>query len=275
MNIANALEKAIKELKRNDIDEKSNKARRILAYVLGEKKEYLITHDFQELTKSEERNFIEKIDLLIKGKPIQYIIGMQEFMNIDFIVNENVLIPQPDTECLVEETIKIATKMEKPRILDLCTGSGAIAVSISKYVKEAKITATDISKEALQVAVENDRDNKIDFIQADLFENIEKKFNIIVSNPPYIKTEEIKSLSKEVQNEPQLALDGGKDGLDFYRKIIQEAPNYLETNGYLCLEIGEDQKEEVTKLIQASGKYREILHYKDLENHDRVIITMI
>ena len=193
-------------------------------------------------------------------------------MGIEFAVNKNVLIPQPDTEILVEKAIEILKKHKEPKVLDLCTGSGAIAVSIAKNVTNAKVYASDISEKALEIAKINDRENKVKFIYSDLFENIKENFDVIVSNPPYIKTEEIKLLSKEVQNEPNLALDGGQDGLYFYRKIIDKAHEYLTTTGYLCLEIGEDQKEEVVNLIEQSGHYEEIQTYKDFGENDRVII---
>lgn len=273
MNIEQILKEAIERLKKSNIEEPITKARRILAHILKVGKEYLITHEKQILSKEQEKEYFLKILNVEQGMPIQYVIGKQEFMGIDFIVNENVLIPQPDTEILVEKTIEIAKTIEKPIILDMCTGSGAIAISIKKNVNEAQVIATDISKEALEVAKQNDKKCEITFIQSDLFENINNEFDIIVSNPPYIKKEEIKKLSKEVQNEPMLALDGGDDGLYFYRKIIGQAYKYLKTNGYLCLEIGEDQKKEVCNLIIENGKYAIPIAYKDLENNDRVIIT--
>ena len=273
MNIEQILKEAIERLKKSNIEEPITKARRILAHILKVGKEYLITHEKQILSKEQEKEYFLKILNVEQGMPIQYVIGKQEFMGIDFIVNENVLIPQPDTEILVEKTIEIAKTIEKPIILDMCTGSGAIAISIKKNVNEAQVIATDISKEALEVAKQNDKKCEITFIQSDLFENINNELDIIVSNPPYIKKEEIKKLSKEVQNEPMLALDGGDDGLYFYRKIIGQAYKYLKTNGYLCLEIGEDQKKEVCNLIIENGKYAIPIAYKDLENNDRVIIT--
>lgn len=273
MNIEQILKEAIERLKKSNIEEPITKARRILAHILKVGKEYLITHEKQILSKEQEKEYFLKILNVEQGMPIQYVIGKQEFMGIDFIVNENVLIPQPDTEILVEKTIEIAKTIEKPIILDMCTGSGAIAISIKKNVNEAQVIATDISKEALEVAKQNDKKCEITFIQSDLFENINNEFDIIVSNPPYIKKEEIKKLSKEVQKEPMLALDGGDDGLYFYRKIIGQAYKYLKTNGYLCLEIGEDQKKEVCNLIIENGKYAIPIAYKDLENNDRVIIT--
>jgi release factor glutamine methyltransferase len=271
MQIQEILSSTIKQLNSNNVEEPNNKAKRLLAFVLNVPKEFLIINDNKELNKKQEVKYKKCIERLIKGEPIQYIIGKQEFMGIDLIVTNDVLIPQPDTEILVEETIKVAKQYDKPKILDLCTGSGAIAIAIKKYIPEAEIVASDLSSKALRIANNNDRTKKIRFILSDLFENINEKFDIIVSNPPYIKTEEIKTLSKEVQNEPLMALDGGQDGLYFYEKIIKQANSYLNQNSYLCLEIGENQKNEIIKKIQYNGKYTNIQTYKDLGGNDRVI----
>lgn len=271
MQIQEILSSTIKQLNSNNVEEPKNKAKRLLAFVLNVPKEFLIINDNKELNKKQEVKYKKCIERLIKGEPIQYIIGKQEFMGIDLIVTNDVLIPQPDTEILVEETIKVAKQYDKPKILDLCTGSGAIAIAIKKYIPEAEIVASDLSSKALRIANNNDRTKKIRFILSDLFENINEKFDIIVSNPPYIKTEEIKTLSKEVQNEPLMALDGGQDGLYFYEKIIKQANSYLNQNSYLCLEIGENQKNEIIKKIQYNGKYTNIQTYKDLGGNDRVI----
>lgn len=271
MQIQEILSSTIKQLNSNNVEEPNNKAKRLLAFVLNVPKEFLIINDNKELNKKQEVKYKKCIERLIKGEPIQYIIGKQEFMGIDLIVTNDVLIPQPDTEILVEETIKVAKQYDKPKILDLCTGSGAIAIAIKKCIPEAEIVASDLSSKALRIANNNDRTKKIRFILSDLFENINEKFDIIVSNPPYIKTEEIKTLSKEVQNEPLMALDGGQDGLYFYEKIIKQANSYLNQNSYLCLEIGENQKNEIIKKIQYNGKYTNIQTYKDLGGHDRVI----
>ena len=273
MKIKEALYACINNLKENNIDEAHSKARRLLAFTLNVPKEYLIINNEKELSKQDFEYYKNYITRLINGEPIQYIIGKQEFMGIEFNVNKDVLIPQPDTEILVEETIKIAKEYNKPKVLDLCTGSGAIAVSIKKYVPEAEVFASDISIKALQLAKINNIDNNINFIESNLFENINNEFDIIVSNPPYIRTEEIKSLSKEVQNEPLIALDGGQDGLNFYRDIIKQAHNYLKSNGKLCLEIGDEQKDAITQILKSNFNYTNIKYYKDLQGNDRVIIV--
>lgn len=219
-------------------------------------------------------NYIKKI---IEGKPIQYITNYQEFMKLQFYVNENVLIPQPDTEILVEQVIN-ENKNKNINILDLCTGSGAIGISIAKYIEKSNIIATDISSKALQIAKLNAEKNlvhkKIEFILSDMFKDIGKRsFDIIVSNPPYIKTKIIKNLDKTVQNEPSLALDGGMDGLKFYKIIAQKAHEFLNKNGKIYLEIGYDQKDDVVNLLKNTFKYKDIICIKDLEQNDRVIIA--
>lgn len=278
MNIKQSLEYGIELLKENNIDEPILKTKIILANILSESKEYLIIHEKEELSKELEKLYITNIQKLCNDIPLQYIINRQEFMGLEFYVDENVLIPQPDTEILVEEVIDISKRECKKNILDLCTGSGAIGISIANSISECNITLSDISKDALEVAKENCINHKVEdrvnIIQSDLFENIDKnsKFDIIVSNPPYIKTDVIKTLDKEVQNEPILALDGGEDGLKIYRRIINEAYKFLEPNGYLCLEIGYDQKDEVIKLIENIGEYTNIYSKKDLAGNDRIVV---
>ena len=220
-------------------------------------------------------NNIEKI---ANGVPLQHITHTQEFMKMDFFVNENVLIPRPDTEILVEEVINLAKKIDNPKILDLCTGSGAIAISIAKNVPSAEVLAIDISEKALEVAKKNSQklQAKVKFEKSNLFSNIGKmKFDIIVSNPPYIKKTDIKLLSNEVQKEPEIALDGGYDGLDFYRKISNQAIDYLKFGSYLCFEIGYDQKEDVTEIIKNTKHFNNTYCKKDLFGNDRVIVTKV
>ena len=291
MNIKQTLEYGIRLLKENNINEPVLKTRIILANVLNKTKEYLMVHELEELDEELINIFKEDIEKSCKNIPIQYITNKQEFMGLEFYVDDNVLIPQPDTEILVEEVINICAGTDDHialqkniKILDLCTGSGAIGISIAKNVDNCDITLSDISVDALKVTTQNcknivgadghvcSQNKNIKIIQSDLFENIEDKFDIIVSNPPYIKSDVIKTLDKEVQNEPMLALDGGKDGLDIYRKIIEQAYKYLNEDGYLCLEIGYDQKDEVIKLIEETNKYKEIYSKKDLAGNDRIVI---
>ena len=280
MTIKELLNQGIIMLKNEDIDAPKNKARVLLQYTLKVTKEYLIIYDNKNVTSSQRDEYTRNIKRLISGEPLQYITGLQEFMKLNFLVNKDVLIPQPDTEILVEEVIDLAKKIENPSILDLCTGSGAIAVSIAKYIKDSEVTATDISKEALRVAkknaINNEVQNQITFIESDLFEKIAKtKFDMIISNPPYIKKDIIKKLDQEVQKEPMIALDGGYDGLKFYKKIANKAYEYLKFGGYLCLEIGYDQKESVIEIIESEEKYNKIYSKKDLCDNDRIIVAKV
>ena len=217
------------------------------------------------------------IDKIINGKPIQYITNEQEFMKLKFYVDENVLIPQPDTEILAEKIIDEYSDKEV-KIWDLCTGSGAIAISLAKYIKKSNIIATDISNKAIQIAKLNAEKNlvhkKIKFILSDMFKNIENDtFDLIVSNPPYIKTDVINNLEKSVQNEPNIALDGGEDGLKFYKIIAENAYKFLNNRGKIYLEIGYDQKDQVIELLKNTFKYKDIICIKDLNLNDRVIIV--
>lgn len=278
MKIKEALKKANQILIQNSIDEVFLKSRILLAHILNVEKEYLIIHDNEVLLSLQENEFFEKVNKLCSGVPIQYLTNSQEFMGFNFYVDENVLIPQPDTEILVENVISIIKNLQKScqkeiTVLDLCTGSGIIGVCLKKYLQNVNVLSSDISSNALEIAKKNAnlQNVKIDFIKSDLFENIDEKFDVIVSNPPYIKTDKINELSKEVKNEPRLALDGGQDGLDFYRKIIKESTNFFRKTGYLALEIGYDQKEAVENLFK-NFKYKEIKIFKDLSDIERVII---
>lgn len=217
----------------------------------------------------------------IKGEPIQYIMGKTEFMGLEFKVTPDVLIPRPETEILVEAAIKITRLIgEEVRILDLGTGSGCIAVSLAKLLPKVKVTATDISPEALKVALENARANNvdIDFFQGDLFDTCNLTpitYDLIISNPPYIRSSEIKKLQPEVQYEPPIALDGGKEGLDFYKRIINDAQRYLKKKGFLILEIGFDQKDDLKKNLQNSGYFEIIEAINDYNNIDRVVVAKL
>ena len=245
----------------------------LLLSVLNKNKSWLYLNPDFEVDNSSLEIFNSYIQRRLKNEPIAYIIGKCEFMGLDFKLNEHTLIPRADTEILVEKVLSIIEQENIKKVLDIGTGSGVIAVSIAKY-KDVDVLALDINKDALYMAKENARANGVDkvrFLQSNLFENVEEKFDMIVSNPPYIETEEIKKLEPNVKDfEPILALDGGEDGLDFYREIIAKAKLYLNDKGYLAFEIGYNQAKAVSSLMEKEFKEIEIL--KDLASLDRVVL---
>lgn len=280
MTIKQAIIKGTTILKLDNISTPKMKTRLLLQYVLKKPRQYLIVYDNKELTKKEEQEYLKYIQMVKNGEPIEHITHQKEFMKLNFYVDKNVLIPRQDTEILVEEIIKIAKHIKAKKILDLCTGSGAIAISLAKYIDNIQITALDISNKAIDIATKNARINNVEdritFVESNLFDSLaEEKYDIIVSNPPYIKRKVIEKLDKEVRKEPIIALDGGEDGLDFYRKIIDNGYKYLKYGGYIGLEIGYDQKEDVTKIIKEKQHYKNTFCKKDLYDNDRVIITQL
>lgn len=253
----------------------------LLQKVLGVDRLYILLNLERVLSEDEEQLFNKFINERLNNRPIAYIVGNREFMGLDFFVKEGVLIPRPDTEVLVEEVIELAKKKDAKNILDIGTGSGAITVSLAKYLENVKVTSVDISDIALEIgkrnAISNEVDDRINFVKSDLFTNIDKetKFDIIVSNPPYIKREVIETLDKQVKDyEPYNALEGGVDGLDFYRAITKQAKNYLKKGGILAYEVGHDQSEDVSKLMEIDG-YTNIYTLKDLQQIDRVVIGTV
>ena len=270
MNISELLVNGKHLLK--DIEDGNIKARILLEYILKLSREKIVSNPNIEVSDNNVESYLNKINDIKNGMPIQYITNKQEFMKLNFYVDKNVLIPQPDTEILVEKAIEICNNHGNDiKILDLCTGSGAIGISIAKNIKNAKVYATDIKNTVIDIAKQNAKQNNVDnieFIVSDMFENIqEKDFDIIVSNPPYIETDVIKTLPTEVRNEPIIALDGGKDGLKFYKIILCEYKKYLKKDGYLLLEIGYNQAKSVGELINLNYSIIE-----DLAGNDRVII---
>lgn len=280
MTIMEAIKKGMIELKNSNIESPKLKSRLLMQFTLNKPRQYVIVNDMEELNKNDEKKYFDAILKMRKGIPLEHITHQKEFMKLNFFVDENVLIPRQDTEILVEEVIKIAKKTNAKKILDLCTGSGAIAVSLAKYLPETEITAIDISNEALKIAkknaINNEVENQITFISSDLFTNLnDEKFDIIVSNPPYIKRSVIDTLDEEVKKEPHIALDGGDDGLYFYRKIIKGSYQYLKYGGYLFLEIGFDQKIDVIELIENEENYTNTYSKKDLYDNDRIVVTRV
>ncbi len=227
----------------------------------------------QDLTKNQYKSIIKKIKLRCKHVPITKIFNKAYFYGTEFVVNEHVLSPRVDTEILVEKALEYVK--ENDRVLDLGTGCGCIAVSIAREI-DAYVEACDISKKALKIAKKNIRNHglNIDTYQSDMFNKVQGKFNVIVSNPPYIETEVLKTLDREVQeHDPSIALDGGVDGLDFYRVIAREMKNYLAPNGVLLLEIGYNQGEAVENIFKSVSKDVKVI--KDYNNNDRVVIVKI
>ena len=236
-----------------------------------DKADYFANQDM-ELNPVVAKEIEEAVEKRINHIPLQHIIGETEFMGLTFKVNEDVLVPRFDTEILVDEVVKYVGD-EYYKILDMCTGSGCIAITVSDMCDNATVVASDISKDALAVAKENNELNNTDveFIESDLFENVDGLFDIIVSNPPYIKTEEIENLMDEVKlHDPRLALDGGESGLEFYERIIKDSNDHLKTDGMIFFEIGFDQADDVSKLLEENG-FKDIVVKKDLAMNDRVI----
>ena len=263
MKIRELLKNGTIKLTEKKIEDAILKVRMLLLYELQIQNEYLACYLDEEASSEVAEKFEKHLEELIADKPIQYITNSQGFFGLDFYVDENVLIPQPDTEILVEEVIEICKYREDvPRILDICTGSGAIAVALAKQMK-AEMVASDISPKALEIAKKNAEKHraKIEFWESD----------IIVSNPPYIETKTMENLSPEVKNEPKIALDGGEDGLRFYRILAEKAKDYLEKNGILAVEIGYNQRENVTQIFENAG-FCEVYAKRDFAGNDRIVV---
>lgn len=243
----------------------------LLQMVCRIERSYYYVHGEEDITQDAQKEYEIAVQKRAEHIPLQYIIGEQEFMGLRFKVNSNVLIPRQDTETLVEQVLKIV----KPgmKVLDLCTGSGCVLISVLKNALELTGVGSDISKTALLVAKENAKMHEVDadWIRSDLFDNITETFDVIMANPPYIPTGEILSLMPEVRDfEPENALDGGADGLDFYRKIAGQVKDYLNPGGYVYMEIGYDQGEAVSELMRNAG-FTEVEVIKDLARNDRVV----
>jgi release factor glutamine methyltransferase len=261
-------------LKEAGVPEYQLDARLLLEYVCGTDYNTLLVHGDRNVSPEEEKKYNELIEKRASRVPLAYIVGYQEFMGLTFNVNENVLVPNQDTETLAEEALRELS--DGMRFMDLCTGSGCVALSILNYTNDTSCVMTDISDKAIEVATGNrDRlgfSDRAEIVKTDLFpQDDDKKFDMIVSNPPYIRTDVIATLPPEVgKGEPYIALDGGQDGLIFYRRIIENAPKWLYTSGWLMMEIGYDQGDAVAGLMKDGG-FHEVEVIKDLGGNDRVV----
>ena len=255
-----------------------NEAEVLFSEVLNCSRTALYLNRQKLLTKDESGAIAAVLKRRISGEPLEYILATAEFMGLEFKVGPAVLIPRPETEILVEAAIKISHQVTKSpshqKILDLGTGSGCIAVSLAKFLPKAEVTAVDISEEALKVAAENAMAHnvKVNFMRSDLFSALSlSKYDIIVSNPPYVPSGEIKQLQQELKYEPQVALDAGPDGCEFYRRIINHAGDYLENGGSLIIEIGFGQRRAIEDIFKKSKTFKITQVIKDYNNIDRVI----
>ena len=276
MTVDEFLEEIIRVFRRAGIDCPENEAMLLACHVLSCKKSWLYMHKDDEVDDKLLLASAALINERCKGRPLQYILGTANFYGIDLAVDERVLIPRPETEVLVEEAIKVLCTVPSPRVLDLCTGSGAIAAAIAENVPGAQVTATELSPRAFMLARVNLRPwSNVRVLRGDLFEALpegEEPFDAILTNPPYIPTEVINTLAREVKDhEPLMALDGGADGLDLVRRILSEAPDHLKEGGLLLMEIGDDQGEKVLELARKNGQYDQAQILKDLTGRDRIL----
>ncbi len=266
------LDKVKTALKEKGIESSSLDAALILSEVLKLSRIQLVTHNNDEISDDKLHIIEEYTKRRLGREPMQYILGHCEFMGMDFEVNKNTLIPRADTENVVERAIDIIREKGYKSVLDIGTGSGAIAVSIGKYT-DTDVTAVDISRPALETAVKNARKNNvnINFIESDLFENVRGSFDMIVSNPPYIESSVIDTLDVQVRDhEPVLALDGGEDGLYFYRRIISKLPVFLKKKGCIIFEIGYNQGYALCSMLKENN-FKNISVRQDLSGLDRVV----
>ena len=277
MTYRECYEKGCHILNEAGIEESTLDARLLLEAVCGTDRNDLLAHGEQPVMSQAEEKYLNWIRQRAEHIPLQQLTGEQDFMGLTFSVNEHVLIPRQDTEILVEEVLK--ELHDRMRILDMCTGSGCILLSLLHYSNDCEGLGVDLSAEALEVAGQNvlkvltpEKAEHAHFLQSDLFEKVEGKFEIIVSNPPYIASAEVEKLMPEVRDhEPRMALDGTEDGLHFYRRIIKEAGKHLVNSGMLFFEIGYDQGQAVSELMRAGG-YREVQVVQDYAGLDRVVL---
>ena len=274
LTLKEALAKAVDKLQQMEVPDADIDAWYLLSYVTGLDRAAFFFFFYEPMA---EPDMIRYRDLVTKrGEriPLQHLTGEQEFMGLDFHVNEHVLIPRQDTECLVE---RVLPYVDGKRVLDVCTGSGCIAIAIAKLGKPFIVHGVDISEEALAVARQNatELNASVELFAGDLMTRMDGQYDVIVSNPPYISPSVIEGLMPEVRlHEPMLALDGGQDGLEFYRRIAGQAVTRLAPNGRLFLEIGCEQAAAVAEILQKQG-YREVQVFQDLAGKDRIVQCIV
>jgi release factor glutamine methyltransferase len=273
-NVYSLLKRAGTFLKSKGLSESESDAEVLLSFILQTKRSKLHLMRSQKLTDIQVSRYEKYILRRSKREPVAYITGLAGFMDFEFKANKNVLIPRPETEILVETALKIAKKENKNSVLDLCTGSGCIAVSLAKLGKFKDITASDVSGSALEIAKENARINNvldISFVKSDVFDGISGKiFDIIVSNPPYVSYEEYDALEPELKYEPEVALMAEDGGLFFYKKIASKAGKYLKDNGFILIELSAYKASEI-KQIFSTGGYKNIEIIKDYAGLPRIL----
>jgi len=285
VTLRGAWEQGTRQLCRAGVDSASLDAGVLLRHVLGLEQGEIFLRLEERLSLRDQEEFQQLLDRRAAREPLAYITGHKEFWSLDFIVTPAVLIPRPETELLVELALDCAREFsggERIKILDIGTGSGAIAVSLAKHVAQSAIWAVDVSTAALGIAEANakrhDVDKRVEFLRGDLFDALdeaEAMFDVIVSNPPYIRHAELSGLAPEIRDwEPLTALDGGADGLDYYRRIIRAAPRHLNENGRILLEIGSDMAESVVALFARAGCYAPTSLHRDYAGHDRVVAAV-
>lgn len=278
--ISEVLKEGISILDEHNKKESRLDARLLLEYTLNCDRVYLLINNNKEISEELYSNYIEYINYRASGKPLQHIMGKQQFMGLDFIVNKDVLIPRRETEELVELVINIIDNNNIKIVMDVGTGSGCIPISLRHKYNNIRFIGIDYSKKALEIASQNAVLNNIDdirWIESNIFNNVDNKYvnniDLITSNPPYIPTKEIDTLMSEVKNhEPKMALDGGEDGLYFYKEISKQGYRYLKDGGYIVYEVGHNQCSEIVGILR-EYKYKDISYKKDLSGINRIVFA--
>ena len=274
LTLKEALAKAVDKLQQMEVPDADIDAWYLLSYVTGLDRAAFFLHGEEPMAEPDMIRYCDLVTKRVERIPLQHLTGEQEFMGLDFHVNEHVLIPRQDTECLVE---RVLPYVDGKRVLDVCTGSGCIAIAIAKLGKPFIVHGVDISEEALAVARQNatELNASVELFAGDLMTRMDGQYDVIVSNPPYIPPSVIEGLMPEVRlHEPMLALDGGQDGLEFYRRIAGQAVTRLAPNGRLFLEIGCEQAAAVAEILQKQG-YREVQVFQDLAGKDRIVQCIV